>query len=337
MILSSGKINIIIDGQFGSTGKGLLSSYVSVNNKVDIAVSNCSANAGHTFYYKGSKYIVSSIPVSSIINEHSIIYISAGAVLNVDKFFKELKMYDIDMSRVFINPNTCIITNDDINDEKDVDGPFTKIASTRSGVGAALSRKIRREGNLAKDDSRLKKFIYKLDLQKLVKDRVVLVETSQGLGLSLNSGYEYPYCTSREITVSSTLADIQVHPKFLGKVCACIRTFPIRVGNIVNNGVIVGDSGPFYDDSYETNWDSIGVTPEYTTVTKRKRRVATFSVIQYKEMLQVLQPDYILLNFCNYLEKYDLIKLLRKLPEVTHLGFGKYISKVYRRHEYEKC
>jgi hypothetical protein len=40
--LIPGKFNIIIDGQFGSTGKGLLSNYISVFNHIDIAVSNAS-------------------------------------------------------------------------------------------------------------------------------------------------------------------------------------------------------------------------------------------------------------------------------------------------------
>ena len=43
---------------------------------------------------------------------------------------------------------------------------------------------------------------------------------------------------------------------------------------------------------------------------------------QYHHMLNIIRPDYILLNFANYLKRDDLINLLEKLPEVTHLGFS---------------
>ncbi len=102
----------------------------------------------------------------------------------------------------------------------------------------------------------------------------------------------------------------------------CIRTYPIRVGHIVEKGKIVGDSGPFYPDSIETSWANIGVKEEYTTVTGRVRRVATFSMIQYKKMLEAFKPDYILLNFTNYLSEKELSELLKELPEVSHISNG---------------
>ena len=76
--LSSGKFNILIDGQFGSTGKGLLANYIGMFNHIDIAVSNASSNAGHTFYNTdGKKIIVKHLPVSGIINKRSLIYLCA--------------------------------------------------------------------------------------------------------------------------------------------------------------------------------------------------------------------------------------------------------------------
>jgi len=130
------------------------------------------------------------------------------------------------------------------------------------------------------------------------------------------------------------MADAQVHPSYLGKVAVCIRTYPIRVGNIVKDGVEIGYSGPFYPDSVETSWEEIGVEPELTTVTGRVRRVATFSMQQYKNMLNHLRPDYVFLNFANYMSDDALRELLEHLPEVTHLGFGKKVKKVKLNHFY---
>ena len=62
-MLLKNKLNILIDGQFGSTGKGLFSSYISSCTKVDIAISNSSPNAGHTFYTSIGKHVVKHLPV----------------------------------------------------------------------------------------------------------------------------------------------------------------------------------------------------------------------------------------------------------------------------------
>ncbi len=328
MILDKGKINIVLDGQFGSTGKGLLCSYVSSRNGIDVSVSNCSANAGHTFYYNGKKYIVSHIPVSSIINEGSLIYFSPAAVINVDKLLFEIEEYNINTAKIFIHPRASIISKEDIMYESNLDSSVSRIASTRSGVGEAQVRKIRRSSTLAAGESKLKHFIGEIDLQgKADFGNTVLVETSQGMDLSLNSGFAYPYCTSREITVSSTLSDVQVHPSYLGKVCVSIRTFPIRVGNIIDNGSIVGYSGPFYPDSIELSWEDIGVEPELTTITKRERRVATFSYEQYNKMMRLYKPDYVLLNFANYLSDTELNNLMEKI-DITHISYGPMIEDV---------
>jgi hypothetical protein len=71
-----------------------------------------------------------------------------------------------------------------------------------------------------------------------------------------------------------------------------VRTYPIRVG---------GNSGPGYGDQYEIEWADIGVEPEITTVTKKERRVFTWSDAQYRQALVANQPDIVFLNFCNYL------------------------------------
>lgn len=336
MKLTQGKLSIIIDGQFGSTGKGLLASYVAMLNHIDIGITNASANAGHTFYYNNKKHILKQLPVSAIISDRSTIYLCAGAIINPSILLKEITQYQIDTDRIAIHPRCAVITDSDIECESLPESATTKLSSTQSGVGSALARKINRTATLAGDIPELASMIKELDIQYLL-DRgcTALMEVPQGFDLSLSSGLSYPHCTSREITVSAAMADAQVHPSYLGKVIACLRTYPIRVGNITNhNGVEIGYSGPFYSDSREVSWEDIGVKPEYTTVTGRVRRVATFSMLQYKRMLSTIRPDYIFLNFANYLSKSDLLELLVKLPEVTHLGFGPTHNDIIEKIEY---
>lgn len=332
MKLLPGKLNISADGQFGSCGKGLLNEYIGLNNHVDIAVSNASANAGHTFYYNGKKYVVKHIPVSGIVNKRSTIYLCAGAIINPAILLDEIDGYDIDPSRICIHPRCAIISDEDISSERNESSATTKLASTQSGVGSALSRKILRSAKLAKDIPELESMVSDLDLQWLLDQGcTALMEVPQGMDLSLNAGYAYPYCTSRDITPSSAMADAIVHPSYIGNIMLVIRTFPIRVGNIIKDGREIGNSGEFWDDSIETTWEQLGVDAEITTVTGRVRRVASFSYSQYKKALSIFKPNYILLNFANYLNGAELNSLLDKLPEVTHVGFGPQISDIKER------
>lgn len=326
MFLQRGKLGIIIDGQFGSTGKGLMASYLGYIEPVDIAISNASPNAGHTYYFNGQKHVTRHLPISGILNEDSKIYLCAGAIIDPEILEEELDMFNIDRDRLYIHPRAAIIETQDKELEKT--GATLSIASTQKGVGSALMRKIGRSATLAQN-SVLAKYARNLNLSGLLDSGYnALMETPQGLGLSINSGLSYPHCTSREITVAAAMADAQLHPHYLGNVVACIRTFPIRVGNIVQDGKIVGYSGPFYNDSKEVTWEEVGVPKEYTTNTKRIRRVASFSFKQYEEMLNILRPTHVFLNFANYLEPTDLNVMLSRMPEVTHLGFGPEIDDV---------
>ena len=326
-MLTPGKLNILIDGQLGSTGKGLVSSYIGEFNHVDIAITNASANAGHTFYVGETKYITKHLPITGIFNKRSTIYLCAGAIIDPVIFLDEIKTFDIDPERIYVHPRAAVIEDCDRETEKT--GAVKKIASTQSGVGAALVRKINRSSTLAMGNDLLKPFVRELDIEYyLNQECVVMMEVPQGFDLSINSGLSYPHCTSREITVTAAMSDVQLHPSYLGNVIVVIRTFPIRVGHIIEDGKIVGHSGPFYPDSIETTWKKLKVKEEYTTVTNRVRRVATFSDIGYKKMLKVLKPDYIVLNFANYLSRPKLDKMLKKYPEITHVGFGPKIEDI---------
>ena len=328
--LSKGKVNILIDGQFGSTGKGLFAEYITNCTDIDIAITNAGPNAGHTFTYNGNKVVTKLLPVSGILNKESIIYISRGAIIYIPLLFKELEFFNIELDRLYIHPQTTIICKEDIEAEKQFDSSFSSISSTQNGGGNALARKTKRSTKVAKDYDELKDFIMDYALEfSLSKGAVAFMEVPQGLGLSLNSKF-YPYCTSRDISVASALNDCDLHPSYLGKVTSCIRTFPIRVGNLPGSY-----SGDFYDDSIETTWEELNLPVEYTTNTHRIRRVATFSYKQYKEMLLKLKPDYVFLNFCNYLDRQTLDRMLLWLPEVTHLGFGSDTTNIYTKSFYE--
>jgi adenylosuccinate synthase len=117
---------------------------------------------------------------------------------------------------------------------------------------------------------------------------------------------EYPYVTSRDITVSAALNDAGLHPSALGKILMSVRTCPIRVGNIRDeHGKEIGYSGPCYPDQKELTWKELDQEPELTTVTKRIRRIFNWSPLQYQKALGVLRPDFTFINFVNYLKSEE--------------------------------
>jgi hypothetical protein len=88
------------------------------------------------------------------------------------------------------------------------------------------------------------------------------------------------------------------------------RTYPIRVGNVDGHS-----SGDWYPDQEETSWGALGVDAERTTVTNRIRRVATFSFEQLEDAITANEPDFLFMNFMNYLSPDDQEAFMAKLME----------------------
>lgn len=325
----SGKANMIIDGQFGSTGKGAIAYRIAIDNHIDLACARLSPNAGHTFYIENTPYVSKLIPIAGIVHKRSTIYICPGSVINTDILLSEIKEFDIDPDRVIIHPRTVVITNDDLLVEQDKNG-VVQIASTQSGSGSARASKIMRKQQLAMHIKKLQSFkLMELPIHEYLNSNLnVLIETGQGFDLSINFGYQYPHCTSIDITPSAVLADCGVHPNYCGNIMMTMRTYPIRVGNPIDtDGIQLGYSGDVYDDSTELTCDELNQPKELTTVTKRIRRIFTFSEKEYARALEFIQPTHIFLNFINYIRPDELQLLnsiFRKYKPPTCVGYGPY-------------
>lgn len=315
-----GKVSVLLDAQYGSTGKGLIAAFIAKYSPSDIAVTNASPNAGHTAILDGKKYITFHLPMSGVLNPGTRMYINAGAIVNPGLLLKEILDNGVNPDFVSVHPNAAVVTEEDIEYESRMESGAHKIASTMKGVGRALARKVMREAKVAKDVPALSRFISMIDLNEAMNGplkKSVMIEVPQGFSLSLNSQF-YPHCTSRNINVSQALADAFIHPSFLGSTMLSVRTFPIRVGNVPD-----GYSGDCYPDQVETTWETLGVEPEITTVTKRVRRVFTFSDLQYAEAVSVNRPTHVFLNFCNYLRNFDrLMELLERMVAAEKAARG---------------
>lgn len=323
-----GKASVLFDGQFGSTGKGLAAAWVGESNEIDWCVTNASANAGHTTVNDDGSSIVSfHIPSAfHTAREHNWaqIYIDAGAIVDVDVLNREIEELRIPHAQIFVNPNAAVILPEDMDDEKARHSAATKIGSTQKGVGAALARKVTRDGHnlgkfLAKSGKKIGFQLKAVPLNYEMKTgKSVLVEVPQGFSLSLNASGFYPYTTSRDCTLQQGLSDAGIHPSLFHKSMSVLRTCPIRVGNIMSldGKHQLGFSGPGYPDQREITWEELGQEPEVTTVTKRVRRVFDFSVEQYRQMMLHSLPDIVFLNFCNYLDRQRIKRIVAEMDAV---------------------
>jgi adenylosuccinate synthase len=110
-------------------------------------------------------------------------------------------------------------------------------------------------------------------------------------------GGEYPFATSRETSATGALAETGLSPIDVDDVVLVIRAHPIRVA---------GNSGALPS---EITWDEVTTSGEhdhqlveFTTVTKRVRRVGAFHPDVVRRALIVNKPTAIVLNHLDYLD-----------------------------------
>ena len=322
----------ITDGQFGSTGKGLLASVLAqaFPNRVDAVTSNAGPNSGHTSYAGSHKVVLQQLPTFAVMHRlfHGSmpdVFLNAGAVIEPSLLNAEIDKYAGPHGRVFLHKNAALVTKEGQGLEKD--SLVERIGSTGKGTGTALAAKIMRDKEATVEvcynqmNGALRLYS---DIHRFVAGKIMLAEVSQGFSLSLNAGGFYPYCTSRDCTVAQALSDAGLHPSAYKGCAMVVRTFPIRVA---------GNSGPGYGDQQEISWEQLGQTPEITTVTKKIRRVFTWSHQQFVQALRHNRPEVLFVNFMNYLdcdeEKWlneniymPYYAVMNKNPECVLLGYG---------------
>ena len=323
---------MILDLQYGSTGKGLLAGYLAKREKPDTVVTAWSANAGHTFIDNDGRKFVHTMLANGVVSPNlRRIMIGPGAMMNPKSLHDEIRQC-IDLLapdkrtmsvRIMIHENAGVITDEHRATEE---ATMTSIGSTKKGCGAALAQKIRRDP----DNVNVASMVLKgTSLENLVVSiaeyndaidsaEVLMIEGAQGFSLSIHHGF-YPYCTSKDVTPAQICADTGVPIGRITDIIGCMRTFPIRVANRYDDkGEQIGWSGPCYDDQKEMTWAEVGVPPETTTVTKLERRVFSFSEKQIAEAFRACEPTAVFINFMNYLpvgEWGDFIGKVNRIGE----------------------
>lgn len=334
-------LSIVVGGQFGSEGKGKVSlELVRMATEPRIAVVRVGGpNSGHTAYDRsGRKFALRQLPAGAVDGNVDIVF-PAGSYIDADVLLREIEDLDYPRDRIFVSPYANVITPEQKAWEVE-GGLVSGIGSTGSGVGAAVMAQVAREASnfpLHRHDAAhcgaLDPFLHNttaLMRNWLGAGTRIVIEGTQGFGLSLYDGGYWPKATSRATTAAAALAETGLSPMDVDSIVLVIRSYPIRVA---------GNSGPLPS---ETSWEAISEAVnaqadlrEFTTVTNKLRRVGRFDPSVVKAAIASNNPTAIVLNHLDYVGSggvgsADCFKVTRFVAEVEqaigkridHLGFS---------------
>ncbi len=296
-------LTVIVGGQYGSEGKGKVTSYLALRDNVDIVVRCGGPNSGHTVDINGQRYELRSLP-AGFVSPNTRLLLAAGCLINPEILLTEIKSTGIDPSRVGVDRNAGIISTLE-GEEEGLLRLRDRLGSTLSGTGMGVAnRALRKPGfKLAKDVPELRKYLTDVSAEVnslLDKSGKVLIEGTQGYGLSVYHSPHYPFATSRDTTASGFLSEVGVSPRLVTDIVMAVRTYPIRVA---------GNSGPL---ASEITWDELRKRSgcphevvELTTTTKRVRRVGLFDIEIVRKAVLMNRPTRIFLHGADYLSWHN--------------------------------
>lgn len=294
-------VTVIVGGQFGSEGKGKVAHFMTKELDATVAIRVGGPNSGHTVIDPERVPIIfKQIPTAALL-PHVQCVLPTGCYIRTDILLEEIKIAKLDPERLLIDPNALVITERELSEERE-SGLRSSIGSTGSGIGAAVIARARRIGTVrfARHEEVLKPFVrpaVQFLREHLDKKERVLIEGTQGFGLSVLHSPHYPFATSRDTTAAGFVAEAGLSPLDVDDVVMVLRAFPIRVQ---------GNSGPLPN---EISWATLahesgyrwGIA-EYTSVTKSLRRLARFDPAIVRGAIQINRPTRIVLNHVDYVD-----------------------------------
>lgn len=280
-------VTLVIGGQFGSEGKGSVVSYLARSQHFDLAIRTGSPNAGHTFRYRDALYKMRQLPCTWF-NGYTDMYIPPSAVINLEVLRSEIAIARSHGYRgqIWVHPLATVINAAAMAMENEA---TIQTGTTHEGVGGARALRMLRKAKLARD--------YSIEGVRIGEPAMlgdILVESTQGFGLSLD--VSYPHCTSSNLDTYRLLGEAGIpYNSHSVRVVMVLRTFPIR---------IAGASGPLAN---ETSWPALRaiygdhIPDEQTTVTKKTRRVGEFDFKLAKHAIDICRPTEVVLTFFDYI------------------------------------
>lgn len=315
-------VTVVVGGQYGSEGKGKVAHFLVRETKASVAVRVGGPNSGHTTYDRdGNRYIFRQLP-AAVLEPETICVLGAGSLIDADVLREEIERVCLSPERLMIDPGAFVITEEHKRRERE-SLLHERIGSTLCGVGEAVIERIRRRSSegVAAAHPYLHRFTINGPVRSFLRNRLVageriVIEGTQGFGLSSPHSPHYPHATSRDTTAAAFVAEAGLSPLDVDDVVLVLRAFPIRVG---------GNSGPL---PLEIDWPTVARESgspyfvERTTVTNSVRRVARFDPSIVCAAIEANAPTRIVLNHVDYFD--FLIAKARRLTPWAHTQVSSY-------------
>ena len=242
-------VSVVVGGQFGSEGKGKVALELARLRGAAAAVRIGGPNSGHTAIdADGKAHVFRHLPTAALLQDVACV-IGAGSYIDPEVLLREIASVKLPASRVLIDPWAVLIEPEHREQERQ-SRLRERIGSTLSGTGAAVAARVQRDPDLrfAKDDPRLEPYIRPVKSwlrARLREGARIIIEGTQGFGLSLLHSEHYPHVTSRDTTAAAFVAEAGLSPLDVDEIALVIRAFPIRVA---------GASG---DLPHEIDWETV--------------------------------------------------------------------------------
>lgn len=263
----------ILGAAYGDEAKGSMTHHFSKDYDWVIRFSG-GANAGHTIYRDGVKYVHNLIPSFDWRSSKPKAFLGAGMVIDLEQLLLETSKITKYCNKIYVDPDAFIVLPIHKEEDKKQNG---HIGSTNRGIGPAYRDKISRTGLRIRDLSesccpeqfaRIKameaygvRFMGLLELRDNMSSSSILYEGAQGAMLDINHG-TYPFVSCGNSTIGGIYSS-GFHfapPKNVYGVAKCYST---KVGE-----------GPFPTEIFgEEAEDLRKVGNEYGATTGRPRRI----------------------------------------------------------------
>jgi len=300
-------VTIVVGGQFGSEGKGKTTSLLSRDYGERCAVVRCGGpNSGHITWEYGREYTLRLLPSGVVYGRRLLL--APAAIVDLEVLYNEITNYDVSPNQFSLDPFSVVVTPEFKKSETEL---RQSISSTGSGTGAATAAKIMRnpETLLVKDVLKGNSWLapYVRDVREelfnlLDRDYRVILEGTQGFGLSLHHSRMFPKTTSKDTTAAQFVMEAGLSPLLVDQIIMVIRTFPVRVSG--------EQAGPM---KKEITWEQLQEESGYpndirelTTVTRKVRRVARFDLDVVLDACRLNRPTALVVHGLDYLNYDDL-------------------------------
>lgn len=314
----AGQVNLvdIVTGiVYGDEAKGKISHLLaSKKNVLDnstyynyVCRWNGGQNAGHTVYHEGKRFATHIVPSGVFHGIPSII--GPGCVVNIDLFYRELdelRAGGIDTSLVKMFPNTHIVTESHIAEDKATLG---HLGTTARGIAPAYRDKYARKGLLAKDSNLDPDYIFDGQLSGNI-----LCEGAQGFWLDINWG-NYPYVTSSEC-LPYAACSLGFPPQKIRNIWGAAKIYDTRSG-----------TDPKFPESLLDNpvlYNIAVAGSEFGTTTGRPRKVNWLNLNDLVRASNVSGVTHLVISKCDILEKIGEYRLyyngfIVSFPTITEM------------------